>query len=263
VQKACRILRAISDAKNTRLTDIARAAGLDKATTLWLLDVLARDGFVVRDSGAKLDSLGTELFVLGAAVQSRFDPRPIVRPSLLRLANAFEDSAILSIPSGAESICVALEEGRFPIRANYLEAGNRRPLGVGTGSLALLAWMGDREIEAVMPLVAARLDRYPRITTRLLERHILVSRNKGYAVLLDVVVERMGGIAMPILGTDGRPVAAISIAALCITSREEALAAALKREVSECEACWNGAPGNDAPRVSKLRASALQGDARR
>jgi len=117
----------------------------------------------------------------------------------------------------------------------------------------------------VMPLVAARLDRYPRITTRLLERHILVSRKKGYAVLLDVVVERMGGIAMPILGTDGRPVAAISIAALTdrITSREEALAAALKREVSECEACWNGAPRNDAPRVSKIRASALQGDARR
>ena len=33
-------------------------------------------------------------------------------------------------------------------------------------------------------------------------------------LLLDVVVERMGGIAMPILGVDGRPVGAISIAAL-------------------------------------------------
>jgi len=33
-------------------------------------------------------------------------------------------------------------------------------------------------------------------------------------LLVDVVVERMGGISIPILGVDGRPVGAISIAAL-------------------------------------------------
>ena len=53
VQKACRILRAMSDARNARLTDIAREAGLDKATTLRLLDVLNRDGFVTRDPTTK------------------------------------------------------------------------------------------------------------------------------------------------------------------------------------------------------------------
>ncbi|HSD55500.1 MAG TPA: helix-turn-helix domain-containing protein, partial [Burkholderiales bacterium] len=50
VQKACRILRAMSDARTTRLTDIAAAAGLDKATALRLLEGLAGDGFVVRDA---------------------------------------------------------------------------------------------------------------------------------------------------------------------------------------------------------------------
>jgi hypothetical protein len=65
VQKACRILRAMSDTKNARLTDIAREAGLDKATTLRLLDVLTRDGFVNRDPSTKHYSLGTEVFVLG------------------------------------------------------------------------------------------------------------------------------------------------------------------------------------------------------
>ena len=57
-------------------------------------------------------------------------------------------------------------------------------------------------------------------------------------MLLDVVVERMGGIAVAILGADGRPVAAISIAALSdrITDREAELAAALKREAALCQA---------------------------
>lgn len=228
----------MADPKNARLTDIAAEAGLDKATTLRLLDLLARERFVARDAASKLYSFGSEVLALGAAAQARFEPRRIAGPSLSRLAHEFEDTAILSIPSGAESICVALQEGRFPIRANYLQVGSRRPLGVGAGSLALLAWLEDREIEALMPLIGEALGRYPRITRGMLERRIEESRKKGYAVLLDVVVERMGGIAMPVLGTDGRPLAAISIAALTdrITAREDALAAALRREVAAVQA---------------------------
>ena len=264
VQKACRILRAMSDARTTRLTDIAAAAGLDKATALRLLEALARDGFVVRDADTKQYSLGAELLVLGAAALARFDPRPAVRPSLLRLANTFEDTAILSLPSGAESICVDVEEGRFPIRANYLQIGSRRPLGVGAGSLALLAWMSDAEVDAVMPAIAARLDRYPRITTNLLARHVAEDRRRGYVVLLDVVVERMGGIAVPIMGRDGRPVAALSVAALTdrITERERLLAVALKREAAACEALWHRVPAKAGPAVARRRLSAVRPDLR-
>lgn len=236
VQKACRVLRALSDRRNVRLTDVAAAAGLGKATALRLLDMLAREGFVARNPQSKAYSLGTEAFVLGAALEARHDLRPLVRPSLIRLAGSYEDTAILSVPSGWESICVDLQLGSFPIRANYLDIGSRRPLGVGAGSLALLAWMPDAQIEAVMPLIAGRLQRYPRITPRLLEEHVVQARKQGYAVLLDVVVEQMGGIAMPILGLDGAPIGAISIAALSarIKSREQALAAALKREIGAC-----------------------------
>ena len=101
---------------------------------LRLLDVLVREGFVQRDPQTKRYTLGTETFVLGAAAAARFDPRPIVRPALIRLASAFHDSTILSIPRGAESVCVDLELGSFPIRANYLEIGSRRPLGAGAGN---------------------------------------------------------------------------------------------------------------------------------
>lgn len=243
VERACRILRALSDPGIARLTDIAAATGLDKTTVLRLLEVLMRDGFVVRDAASKQYRLGAELLVLGAAALARFDPRPLVRPSLLRLTGRFEDSVILSIPSGVESLCVDVEEGRFPIRANYLSVGSRRPLGVGAGSLALLAWMPEAERKAALAVIAPQLKRHPRITSKLLEAHAREARERGHAVLLDVVVERMGGIAVPILGADGRPVAAISIAALSdrITSREAELAQALKRECATCEVLWSGA----------------------
>lgn len=236
-----RVLRVMSEGGSTRLTDIAAAAGLDKATALRLLDAMARDGFVARDAQSKQFSLGPELMVLGAAALRRFDPRQLAQPSLLRLTGLFEDSAVLSIPSGVESLCIAVEEGTYPIRANYLRVGSRRPLGAGAGSLALLAFMPDAEREAALEILAAQLPaRYPRITMALLHEHIDVARERGYVVLLDVVVERMGGIATPIFDPDGRPVAALSIAALSdrILGREAALAQALRREATVCQVRW-------------------------
>jgi DNA-binding IclR family transcriptional regulator len=158
----------------------------------------------------------------------------------MRLTGAFEDSVVLSIPSGVESLCIDVEEGSYPIRANYLTVGSRRPLGVGSGSLALLAWMPEAEREAALEILASQLTRYPRITPAFLDERIAQAREQGYVVLLDVVVERMGGIAMPILDAEGRPVGAISIAALNerILSRETALATALKREATVCQVLW-------------------------
>lgn len=236
VQKACLILRAMSDARNARLTDIAQAAGQDKATTLRLLDVLARHGFVNRDPENKRYSLGPEIFALGAAAMSRSDPRAKVRPSLIQLVRTFEDTAILSVPRGAESVAVDVHQGSFAIRANYLEVGSRRPLGVGAGSLALLAWLPDEEIDALMPFIADRLVNYPLLSPALLRRSIDDARRRGYVMLVDVVVPRMGGIAVPILSEDGRPSAAISIAALSerIIGREAALSEALLREAAAC-----------------------------
>ena len=255
VQRACSILRAMSDARNARLTDIATTTGLDKATTLRILDVLMRNGLVTRDPSSKRYALGPELFVLGAAAAARSDPRPLVRPSLVRLVRQFEDTAILSLPRGAESVCVDVEPGTFAIRANYLEVGSRRPLGAGAGSLALLAWLPDEEIAQLMPLIVDRLDRYPKLTEKIIERSIERSRRTGYVMLLDVVVERMGGMAVPVLGEDGRPMAAISVAALSdrLRSREQALSEALLREAATAGANWRRGSMTETPEPAENR----------
>jgi DNA-binding IclR family transcriptional regulator len=240
VERAMRVLRVMSEGGNARLTDIAAAADLDKATALRLLEVMVQGGFVMRDAQSKQFSLGPELMVLGAAALRRFDPRALARPSLLRLVGRFEDSVVLSIPSGVESLCIDVEEGTYPIRANYLRVGSRRPLGAGAGSLALLAWMPEAEREAALDILAGQMGRYPRITPALLRERIADARERGHVVLLDVVIERMGGIAVPILDPEGRPVAALSIAALNdrILSREAALAQALLHESTVCQVRW-------------------------
>lgn len=263
VQKACRLMRVLSDQRNTRLTDLAGAAGIDKASALRLLDTLVAEGFAVRDGSSKVYTVGPEWLVLRATGVHRIDLRTVVRPALIRLAQTCEDSVILSVPSGQESVCIEMRPGTFPIRANYLNVGSRRPLGVGAGSLALLAALPDAEAEAALGAIAPSLRRYPHFDAVMLRREMEATRARGYALLLDVVVERMGGIAVALHDPDGHPIGAISIAALSdrITEREEKLALALRREAAAVSEAWlkpGAAAGRDtsgAKRPSKAAAS--------
>ena len=233
VQKSCRILRSLTEPRVNRLSEIAAQAGLNKVTTLRILEVLSREGFVRRDDKTKTYSLGNEVFILAAALRDRDDLRARARPSLVRLAAMSEDSVLLSVRSGGtEAVCVDREIGPFPIRANYLDIGSRRPLGIGAGAMALLAWQSEAEIEAILQFVEQRLAQYPKISMTWLKNEMARSRERGYTLILNVLVDRMGAVGVPIFGADGRPVAAISIAALSdrLSSRTEQLVDMLKRE---------------------------------
>jgi DNA-binding IclR family transcriptional regulator len=232
-EKVCRILKTLSNPTPLRLSDLAGQAELSGATTLRILDTLMAEGFVHRDESSKRYRLGEEALVLGMALQARGHVRDRARASLVRLANLSGDTALLSTRSGLESVCIDREFGPYPIRANYLDIGSRRPLGAGAGSLALLAWLPQDEAATIIELLTPRLAvSHPRITPSVLREQLQRSREQGYAMLLDVVVEQMGGIAVPILGADGRPMAALSLAALSqrISSRLPELVHGLKTE---------------------------------
>lgn len=232
VQKACRILRSLTEPRVSRLSEVATQAGLNKVTTLRILEVLTREGFVRRDEATKTYSLGSEVGILAAAMRDRDDLRSRARPSLVRMAAVTEDSVLLSVRSGSESVCVDREVGSFPIRANYLDIGSRRPLGVGAGAMALLAWQSDAEIEALLPIIEQRLGQYPKVNRKWIEDEIPKARDRGYTLMLNVLVDRMGAVGVPVLGPEGKPIAALAIAALSdrITSRLEMMVEMLRRE---------------------------------
>lgn len=232
VQKACRILGALADTPRRRLTEIATYASLNKVTTLRILEVLVREGYVRREEVNKTYSLGDQALVLAAAARNSDDLRARARPALVRLARLSEDTVILSIRNGAESVCIDRETGVFPIRAAYIDIGSRRPLGVGAGAMALLAWLSDEEINALLPQIGPRLGTYPRYSAASIRASIERARAQGYTLVLDQIVDKMGAIGVPVMGLDGRPVAALSIAALSerISTRLPELTAALKEE---------------------------------
>lgn len=244
VQRALAILRALSDPQVRRLSDVARATGLDPATASRLLDMLVAEGFATRDIKRRF-GIGPEIFQLADVAQRRVDLRALARRSLERLVDEFEDTAVLTEASRGESVCTDIELGTFPIRANYVEIGTRRPLGVGAGSLAVLAWQPQAERTRRLQQTSRKLDAYPRLHAELIGKEIDAARARGHVMFLDWVVEGMGGIAVPLLDYEGQPIGALSIAALSdrLRSREARLAKRLHDEARRVTSAWTRRAG--------------------
>jgi DNA-binding IclR family transcriptional regulator len=232
VQKGCAVLRALAAHPALRLSELAAAAGLNKVTALRIVETLIEEGFVRRLDGPRYE-LGAEALALAAARRPK-NLRELARASLVRLAELSQDTVLLSVRSGAEAVCIERELGTFPIRANYLDIGSRRPLGVGAGSMALLAWLPDPEIDAVLGIVAPRLSTFSRLTVEDIRSEIASARRRDYVILLDKVIDKMGGIGIPLRSAGGDVLGAISIAALSerLREREAPLAEALQREAA-------------------------------
>lgn len=244
VQKACRILSELSNPGPHRLSNIVDRTRLNKATVLRLLEALIEDSFVLRSPLDKTYSLGNEALVM-SAVMARRSPFPeCAHSSLLRLAEVSEDSANLCIPCGADAVCIDREEGAYPLRANYVHIGRRLPLGVGSAGLALLAWLPEDEADQMMERNRDALVRFPRLTAERIRKDARAARARGYALSAHIVVHGTGGIAVPILDAEGRPVAALGATAIAerLVTRQDMLAKLLYEEAALIEASLRAHP---------------------
>jgi DNA-binding IclR family transcriptional regulator len=216
IERLAAILRALcsNDGSGHRLVDVAETTGLSKSTVHRLLNGLVRVGLVEHDDATGRFHLGFELFALGSHAANRYGIADIARDSLRRLAILTGDTVFLSVRSGTEAICVDRAEGDYPIKVLTLSAGDRRPLGVGAGSLALLAFLADEEVDRLLIETQAQRAEYPNFNTSELYGLISEAKRRKYTFNGGRIVTDMCAIGVPIFDTHGRPVAALSVAAI-------------------------------------------------
>lgn len=218
IERALRVLRLLAStnyASGMSFQDLGDASGLNRSTLYRILGALRAEGFVERHPASGLFFLGMDFLALGSASMNRFNLRELARPHLVRIAEQTEDTVFLSIRSGSDSICVDRQEGAFPIKALTLNIGDRRPLGIGAGALALLAFLPRAEME---DLVARNARRFPANPAMAVENVMALarrSREEGYAFNDGQVLKSMCAVGVPVPGqTRRQPLAALSIAAI-------------------------------------------------
>jgi DNA-binding IclR family transcriptional regulator len=216
LERAAAILRVLAEAgaSGTRLADVAIAIGLGKTTTHRLINALLNLGFVDQDKATRRYRLGLEVYALATAAQGRLDVVELARPSLATLAEQTGDTVFLSIIDRDEAICVDRHVGSFPIRTLTLNVGDRRPLGTGSGSLALLAALPDDEVRRALEVNSKRPVTFPGYDVSEIYRLVAETRANGYAFNNGRIVSGMSAVAVAALGADGKPAAALSVAAI-------------------------------------------------
>lgn len=211
------ILDALSDAGETglRFVDLVRATGFSQTTVHRLVAALAEHGFIEQDRGGGRYFLGLRLAGWAFAAANRFGIAEVAQPVMQSLSDATEDTVYLTLRSGDMAICVSRIEGAYPIRAVVTKPGDRRVLGLGAGSVALLAFLEDpAEIERLLRLPEQRAGRAARGVDEARVRHwIETSRRDGYTLVQDLV-PGTSGLGLPLFGPGGDPVAALSLAAI-------------------------------------------------
>lgn len=107
---------------------------------------------------------------------------------------------------GSSAVCLYREEGSYPVRTHALQAGQEHPLGVGAGSLAILAALQDEEIEMILaenePLL---VERYPRFHPPHLRGYVAATREVGFSLNPGLIVPNSWGVGVALRYPDGRP----------------------------------------------------------
>ena len=235
LQRAFAIIRLLADTKaqGARVTQIAKGVGLTQATVHRTLQALIAQDVVEQDERSKHYRLSIEFFVLAARAGNPVNLRELCRPALLRLCASLGDTIFLLARSGFDAVCLDRSEGPFPIRSFTGDIGGRIALGIGQGSLAILAFLPEAEREEIIRFNLPRVRELGVFDEVYLRTEIERVRELGYAARNTGLLEGMAGVAVPVCDQEGRAVAALSVGTISARLGPERLPTAvtlLKRE---------------------------------
>jgi len=215
IERALTLLREIAahNRSGSRLLDLATRTALQRPTVHRMLKCLANENMVQQDPDSHRYFLGSMVFELGLTAAPRFNLREICHPALTRIAEATGDTVFLTQRSGLDAVCIDRREGTFPIKTFTLEIGMRRPLGVGTGSLAILAALSEDEIRHTINANGARLPEYG-LSVNSLTAQIRRAQKFGYAVREAPTLVGVRSLGLVLRNQSGVAFAAISVSAI-------------------------------------------------
>lgn len=204
------VIRAF-DAENPELSlsDVARRAGVTRATSRRFLHTLETLGYVRSDG--RLFALTPRVLELGFSYLSALSLPEVVQPHLEALSREVDESVSAAVLDGADIVYIA----RVPTRrimSVRITIGTRFPAYATSMGRVLLAGLAEEDVDRML----AASDRQ-RLTDRTrtdpdeLRAEIARVRESGWALVDGELEPGLRSIAAPVRGRDGRVVAAVNV----------------------------------------------------
>ena len=192
------------------LTEIARRAAYDKATTRRMLVELKTAGFVDQDETRDY-LLGPSLLMLGRVREDRFPFARVAGPVVRALAEATGESAHASEYSGGVMNSVCAQSSPQSNRV-IIEVGARLPLHATASGLAYLAAAKPAFVASVLARPLTRFTDRTVTDPAALSQLLAETRARGHAQSDQFKESGVHSVAAAILTPQGAPVGAIAVA---------------------------------------------------
>jgi DNA-binding IclR family transcriptional regulator len=231
------VLDALSAAApvGLRQKDIADTTGLSPAVVNRLCQGMQQYGMADFDGSTGRYFIAADMLRWTASALNRYGLWGFADASLQRLVTLTQDTIYFALLSGSHSICVDRREGNFPLKTLTVNVGDKRPLGIGAASLAILSFQEDAFICAQLedPDALAKRQVFA-LENEELRRLISRTQETGYARIEGTLIPGMTGVAVPIRNAKGIAIASIAVTGLnerLSGTRGETVINALRSEV--------------------------------
>lgn len=211
LQKALDVLEHVVGEEPMTLGDASRVTGLGKAAVYRILNTFEARQYLIKEPTTRRYHTGPALLALAATVTGKLDLVEVARPAMAALRDASGETVNLGVAVGDHVEYLAMLESphslRMASRPGSVDALHCTALGK-----AILAWLPRIEAEALAPQSHLMATTPNTITDwEALSVELQRTRNRGWSI--DEEENEVGArcIAAPILGADGRPLAALSV----------------------------------------------------
>jgi IclR family KDG regulon transcriptional repressor len=208
IDRAVQILKCFKKGDKLGLTDISRAVGLHKSTTYGLVTSLKNNGFLVKDEESGRYQLGMELYRIASNVQ--VDLREICMPHIIQICRDIGETTNLVVPDDTNVVYIEKHESERSVRIST-SIGMRIPMYCTAVGKAILAFLPLGESSSILDRTQLLSHTQNTLTDKdAIMAQLKEIRRLGYAVDREELEYGVTCVAVPILNSNNRPIAAIS-----------------------------------------------------
>lgn len=211
IERVVRVLEAFESDVPLSATELARRTDIPVPTTHRIVADLLRLGLLERDD-QRLLRVGYRLWELATRSSSALSIRDIALPFMEELHSVVRQHTQLSILDGHDVLIVEKLTSRRSSGTNVAPPGSRLPALACAPGLVLAAFGESSARENL--LIGGRLTKFTDATVLdrdELRQLLAEARRKGFAAAPGWIHSDAAGLAAPVLGRNGRAVAALSV----------------------------------------------------
>jgi IclR family acetate operon transcriptional repressor len=212
VDKAMKLLAFFTTTQpEIGLSDLARLAGFDKASTRRLLVSLHKHSFVEQNPETRKYRLGAGFLHLARVREATFPIRTVIQPVLDRLARTTGETAHASTPAGGHLATIGVAEPNRATRV-HVDPAEKLPYHATASGIVFLAFSDpglvdsalDRPLEKHTPHTLTKPDQIRDQVRRAYE--------DGFAISDQGFEDEVIGMAAPYFGAAGMVAGAVAVA---------------------------------------------------